>query len=370
MTFKLLCADQLARRGQLHIKDKIIETPTFVPQAPFSRENSLTSAELIKCQITMINVDLIPLLWRYRLTNHRPPITLPHLLGWEGAIIANLGQAQQLKGNVIQVSRAGLKVRSPVDGKVFFYSPEDYMKLQFELAADMIVTFNYPYMPPNHQKEADKTIELNLEWAQICNQMSQGETNALLAAIPIMDTAPLPQRYRDSLLSHPYMGYSLELMDPGSVAQDSISLPLLNLIDALPKQGLRYLRLSASATAILDAIAAGIDVIQSPAPLLKAYRGELFTLCGIIQISDEQYKKFDQRPIDKHCKCYTCLHFSRAYLHYLYLNHIMLGSRLNMVHNVYFFQELMLNIRSAIERGQFKQTIGELSRSLKKLPLA
>lgn len=365
MDFKLLKVDQLARRGQLSIKGKIVQTPAFVPMAPLSHDSCLTPYELASyCQIEMVNVDLIHLLWRYKPSLDHSLIPLHTLFAWNKSIIAHLDQAKSLQAQVVSVKPRGLEIRSPVDGKITFYTPHDYIKLQLSLAADILVSFHYPYIFPSYHKKADKYAQFNLEWANICNRLcleGEGEDVLLLAPIPIMGTHPLAEGYLDGLLAQEFMGYSLEWLDHAGAGTNTDFLPL-NLIERLEERKPRYLRLSSEISSILESIAAGIDIIQSPMPLHKAYLGELFTSEGIIQISDNEHSKLHKKAINNDCKCYTCLHFSRAYLHYLQTNHIMLGKRLNTIHNVYFFQELMLNIRSAIEKGCFKQIIGELKR--------
>jgi queuine tRNA-ribosyltransferase len=351
MNFKIIASDQHARYGQLTVNGKHIQTPAFIPTAPLNQENFLVSEELSACHIQGLTINLIDLLWRLRPEKLPNNITLATFLSWQGLLIARLGDNTDLGEHIRNLTANGLTLQSPVNGQKYALSPEKYVTTLQQMSPDFMISFHYQpnlrYTKGMSLKEEQQLLNMNAQWYHL----SQKIDHPSITYVPYVSKM-LQTHVIDSMQSIDTEGYAFDNKLISASQDDDV---LWDLPSKLPQQKFRFITGIDTLEALASAISSGFDLIESKEPLKKAAAGQLFTSEGEINLKEQISIKDGSQPIDANCGCYTCKNFSREYLQYLCWNNIMLGQRLNAIHNIYFYQQLMLNIRQAIQQGRWQR---------------
>ena len=348
MGFKIIASDNHARYGQLTVNGKEIQTPAFVPTAPLNQENCLISDEMSACHVQGLTVNLTDLLWRFGPERLQQNITLPPFLSWQGLLLARLGENTDLATHVRKFSAKGLQFHSPVNGQKYCLSPEEYINILQQLSPDLTISFHYQcskkYAKGMSSAENDQLLSMNDHWCQL----SRKTDGSLIAFVPFCSNDKLQADVIDGISSNEAAGYAF----------DNATISISKGFDAFQKvssklatEKFRFISAINTIDELIMAISCGCDLIESKQPLKKAAAGQLFASDGEIDLNEKSPIKNGSEPIDSHCNCYTCKNFTRGYLQYLSWNNIMLGQRLNAIHNIYFYQQLMLNIQQAIKQG-------------------
>lgn len=354
MQFELLASDGAARRGRLHLLHGTVETPVFMPVGTCATVKAMTPQALrdIGAQICLGNTFH---LWL------RPGLEvvaahggLHRFMGWERPILTDSGGFQVFSlGALRKISEEGVRFASPIDGSRLMLTPEESMRIQRVLDADVVMIFDECTPWPATEREAADSMRLSLRWAQRSRQAfdAQENPNALFGIVQGGMYEHLRDESLAGLMDIGFHGYAIGGLSVGEPKEEMARI-LAHTAPRLPAHAPRYLMGVGTPEDIVAAIAQGIDMFDCVMPTRNARNGWLFTRHGDVKIKNATYRH-DLRPLDENCTCYTCRHFTRSYLHHLFRAREMLGSMLNTIHNLHYYQEFTAQARNAIERGQF-----------------
>ena len=352
--FELLGISGLARRGRLTLAHGVVETPVFMPVGTYGSVKGMSPAELtdIGAQIVLGNTFH---LWL------RPGMEiigkfqgLHRFMAWNRPILTDSGGFQVWSlGDLRKITEEGVAFQSPVNGDKCFLSPEESMRIQRTLNSDIVMIFDECTAYPATVDEAASSMRLSLRWAERCKtEFARLENpNALFGIVQGGMHEVLRDESAVALADMNFHGYAIGGLSVGEPKEDMRRV-LAHTAPRLPVEKPRYLMGVGTPEDLVESVGQGVDMFDCVMPTRNARNGWLFTRFGDIKIRNARYKD-DTRPLDEKCGCYTCSHFSRGYLHHLQRINEMLGARLNTIHNLYYYQELMREIRAAIESDSF-----------------
>ena len=361
MKFTLLATDGHARRGRLELTHGSIETPIFMPVGTYGSVKAMSPVELEDIQAQVILGNTFHLWLRPGLDVIRRFGGLHRFMGWNKPILTDSGGFQVFSlGEMRKITEEGVKFASPINGDRLFLSPEISMQIQRVLNADIVMQFDEctPYEidgRPATREEAGTSMRMSLRWAKRSLDEFQREENpnALFAIVQ----GGMFETLRDESLA------GLETMDFDGVAIGGLSVGepkedmqriLAHTGPKLPAHKPHYLMGVGTPEDLVEGVANGIDMFDCVMPTRNARNGWLFTRFGDVKIKNARYKDEDQ-PLDASCTCYTCQNFSRAYLHHLHRCGEILGARLNTIHNLHYYLQLMQDMRNAIDVNRFAE---------------
>jgi queuine tRNA-ribosyltransferase len=354
MKFKLKNTDQKARRGTLTFERGAVETPAFMPVGTYGTVKAMTPEEVeeIGAQIILGNT------FHLAITPGTDVIKahgdLHDFMHWQGPILTDSGGFQVFSlGDMRKISEAGVDFRSPKDGAKIFMGPEESIKIQFDLGADIVMIFDECTPYPADKATADQSMQLSLRWAQRSKDAHQalGNKNALFGIVQGGMYEDLRCESASALINIDFDGFAIGGLSVGEPKEEMIKV-LDYLPEQLPSDKPRYLMGVGTPSDLVEAVERGIDMFDCVMPTRNARNGYLFTSNGIVKIRNAQYK-LDIKPLDERCGCYTCQNYSRSYLHHLQRKNEILGARLNTIHNLHYYQDLMQQMRTAIENNAF-----------------
>jgi len=368
LTFALLGRDGDARRGRLQLAHGVVDTPAFMPVGTYGTVKAMTPRELDELGAQIVLGNTFHLWLRPGLDIIGRHGGLHRFMGWQRPILTDSGGFQVFSlGPLRRISEEGVHFASPVNGDRLFLTPEVSMQVQTVLDADVVMVFDEctPYeldgTPATHDHAAD-SMRLSLRWANRSREEFDrlGNGNALFGIVQGGMYESLRDESAAGLVDIGFDGYAIGGLSVGEPKEEMLRL-LAHTAPRLPPAKPRYLMGVGTPEDLLAGIAAGIDMFDCVLPTRNARNGWLFTAHGDIKIRNSRYKD-DTSPLDSDCACYTCRHFSRAYLHHLQRVNEILGARLNTIHNLHFYLDLMRRARAAIEAGRFSELLQELLR--------
>ena len=363
-TFELLTTDGAARLGRLTLTHGVIETPAFMPVGTYGTVKAMTPEELegLGAQICLGNTFHLML---------RPGADIVDLHGglhgfmhWSRPILTDSGgfQVFSLK-SLRKITEEGVRFRSPIDGADVRLTPEDSMDVQLKLRSDIAMALDDCTPYPATESEARESMERSMRWAARSYAhyyRDRGtETGAVAPESPPgglfgivqggMHTA-LRLASLESLTQLDFPGFAVGGLAVGEPEEERLRV-LESVVPHMPANRPRYLMGVGRPEDIVAAVLRGIDMFDCVMPTRHARNGHLFTSTGVINIRNSAHQA-DLGPIDPECGCYTCRHYSRSYLRHLDRCNEILGSRLNTLHNLHFYLDLMRSIRAAIAEGR------------------
>jgi queuine tRNA-ribosyltransferase len=358
MIFTLHNTDGLARRGTLQLTHGTVETPAFMPVGTYGTVKAMSPLELTEIGAQIVLGNTFHLWLRPGIEVIEAHGGLHRFMGWEGPILTDSGGFQVFSlGALRKISEEGVKFQSPVNGDKCFLSPEESMRIQKVLNSDIVMIFDECTPYPADERQAGDSMRLSLRWAGRSKQAHAGNPNALFGIVQ----GGMHENLRDESLREleqiGFDGYAIGGLSVGEPKEDMVRI-LNHIAPQMPQDKPRYLMGVGTPEDLVGAVAHGIDMFDCVMPTRNARNGMLFTAKGDIKIKNAQYR-MDMRPLDEHCACYTCRNFTRAYLHHLHRIGEILGARLNTIHNLHYYQDLMAGIRSAIAAGQFEEFVAE-----------
>ncbi len=359
MQFDLLARDGAARLGRLVLAHGAIETPTFMPVGTYGTVKAMTPRELDELGAQIVLGNTFHLWLRPGLAVVEAHGGLHRFMAWERPILTDSGGFQVFSlGDLRKISEQGVHFASPVNGDRMFLTPEESMRIQTVLNADVVMIFDEctPYEVdgrPATCEHAAESMRLSLRWAQRSRDEFDrlGNTNALFGIVQGGMYEALRDESAASLIDIGFDGYAIGGLSVGEPKPDMRRV-LAHTAARLPAERPRYLMGVGTPEDLLAGIADGIDMFDCVLPTRNARNGWLFTAKGDIKIRNSRHKD-DTQPLDADCACYTCRNFTRAYLHHLQRVNEILGARLNTIHNLYYYLDLMRQAREAIEQGRF-----------------
>ncbi len=354
MKFQLHSTDKAARRGTLTLAHGTIETPVFMPVGTYGAVKSMPPAALQATNAQIILGNTFHLWLRPGLEVIEAHHGLHDFMGWRGPILTDSGGFQVFSlGELRKITEQGVHFKSPVNGDNCFLSPEESMRIQRTLNSDIVMIFDECTPYPADETTAQLSMELSLRWAERSKQAHRDNPNTLFGIVQ----GGMYEHLRDGSLAGlqtiGFDGYAIGGLSVGEPKADMQRI-LTHTAPLLPADKPRYLMGVGTPADIVHAVAQGIDMFDCVLPTRNARNGWLYTRQGIIKLRNSRYR-LDTSPPDEQCDCYTCRHFSRAYLHHLQRINEMLGAHLNTVHNLFYYQQLMAEIRIAIENKQFEE---------------
>jgi queuine tRNA-ribosyltransferase len=348
-----------ARRGRLKLNHGTIETPIFMPVGTYGSVKAMDPIELkeVGSQIILGNTFH---LWLRPGTEVMDKFGGLHgFMGWDKPILTDSGGFQVFSlGAMRKITEEGVKFASPIDGSRQFLSPEISMQIQRSLNSDIVMQFDEctPYEidgRPATSEEAAKSMRMSLRWAQrSMNEFNRGENpNALFGIVQ----GGMYERLRDESLAGlediNFPGLAIGGLSVGEPKEDMMRI-LEHVGPRLPENKPHYLMGVGTPEDLVAGVANGVDMFDCVMPTRNARNGWLFTRFGDVKIKNARYKD-DTAPLDESCTCYCCKNFSRAYLHHLHRSKEILGARLNTIHNLHYYLNLMQEIRDAIDGDRF-----------------
>lgn len=350
--YELVASDGAARRGRMHFARGVVETPAFMPVATYATVKAMTPEELrsIGAQIFVSNTFHLWLRPGTEIIERHG--SLHGFMHWDGPILTDSGGFQVFSlGAMRKITEAGVQFRSPIDGSKVFLDPETSMRVQRSLGSDVVMAFDECTPYPATEREARESMELSMRWAERSRAAHGDSPHALFG---IIQGGVFPQLRNESLSRLTDIGFDGYAI--GGLAVGEPNEERLHVLDALthqmPQAATRYLMGVGTPYDIVEAIGRGVDLFDCVMPSRNARNGHLFTSEGVVRIRNARHRS-DEKALDPNCPCYTCANYSRAYLYHLDKSNEILGSRLNTIHNLSFYQRLVASARDAIVAGRY-----------------
>jgi queuine tRNA-ribosyltransferase len=356
--FDLLRIDGRARRGRLTLAHGVVETPAFMPVGTYGTVKAMRPDMIREIGAQIVLGNTFHLFLRPGLDVIAAHGGLHRFMGWDGPILTDSGGFQVFSLNELRkISEEGVKFQSPVNGDPCFLSPEESMRIQKVLNSDIVMIFDECTPYPADLATAADSMRLSLRWAERSKRAHAGNPNALFGIVQGGMHETLREESLAGLLDIGFDGYAIGGLSVGEPKQD-----MLRILDftapRMPADKPRYLMGVGTPEDIVDAVLAGVDMFDCVMPTRNARNGMLFTRHGNLKIRNSVHRT-DTRPLDETCDCYTCRHFSRAYLHHLDKANEILGAMLNTQHNLRYYQILMRELRQAIEGNRLQAYAAE-----------
>ncbi len=362
--FKVLKTEGSSRLGEFHTNRGVVKTPAFMNVATCGAIKGAVSAEDLKevgCQVMLSNT--------YHL-HIRPGDEvvkkcggLHNLSTWSGPILTDSGGFQVFSlAPLRKITEEGVTFNSHIDGKRIFMGPEESMQIQSNLGSTIAMAFDECVENPAPYSYSKESCQRTTRWLQRCKKEME-RLNSL------QDTVNREQMlfginqgctFNDLRIEHMKQirelnldGYAiggLAVGEPAEVMYDVIEA----VTPEMPENKIRYLMGVGTPVNILNAVERGVDLFDCVMPSRNARHGHLFTSAGIINLNNNKYET-DMKPIDENCDCPVCKRYSRAYIRHLIKSKEMLSHRLCVLHNLYFYNKLMSDIRDALTENRFSQ---------------
>jgi queuine tRNA-ribosyltransferase len=346
--FRVLKGDKATqgRLGLIETRGYRAYTPLFMPVGTLGAVKTLSPQDLRDLGSTLILANTYHL---YLRPGHRVIEKLGGLhpfMGWERLILTDSGGFQVYSLSPLKrVREGGVQFKSHLDGSMHLLTPELAIEIQEALGSDIMMVLDECLPYPCSEKQAQESLKLTHSWARRSLEARKGPT-ALFGIVQGSFYPDLRRQAVEELVEMGFDGYAIGGLSVGEPRELMYEMAGL-CASLLPQDRPRYLMGVGRPQDLVEAVSLGIDMFDCVIPTRNARNGTLFTWEGPMSIKKACYTK-DPSPIDPQCPCYTCRHFSRAYLRHLYMNNEILGLRLNTIHNLYFYLSLMGEMRKAI----------------------
>jgi queuine tRNA-ribosyltransferase len=363
MQFDLLATSGKARRGRLTLAHGSVETPVFMPVGTYGSVKAMSPDELVGIGAEIVLGNTFHLWLRPGVEVVRAHSGLHGFMAWQRPILTDSGGFQVFSlGALRKISEDGVKFSSPIDGAKLFMRPEDSMQIQQALNSDVVMIFDECTPYPASRDEAAQSMRLSLRWARRSRDEHDrlGNPNALFGIVQ----GGMHEDLRDESLAGldeiGFDGMAIGGLSVGEPKEDMARI-LAHTAPRLPASKPRYLMGVGTPEDLVFAVGQGIDLFDCVMPTRNARNGHLFTRFGDLKIKNARHRS-DTSPLDPGCGCYCCRNFSRAYLHHLFRAGEILGSRLNTIHNLFYYQTLMREMRQAIADARYLAFVADFAR--------
>ena len=355
--FKLLKTDGLARVGEFTTSHGVIKTPVFMNVATAAAiKGGLSSIDLVNidCQVALCNT--------YHLHLRPSDETVKKLGGlhkfmnWNGPILTDSGGFQVFSlSNLRKIKEEGVYFSSHIDGRKIFMGPEESMQIQANLGSDIIMAFDECVENPCEKSYVEMSAEMTVRWLKRCkDELKRLNSKQMLFGINQGSV------YEDIRIENmkqiadiPLDGYAIGGLAVGESAEEMYRI-VDTVVPFMPSDKPRYLMGVGTPVNLVEAVSRGIDFFDCVLPARNARHGTLYTSNGLLHIKNEK-NALDDSPIDENCGCEVCRNYSRAYMRHLFKANEMLGMRLAVIHNLYYYNNLMKRMRDAIANGTFAE---------------
>lgn len=340
------------RIGLLTTDHAVIDTPTFMPVGSLGPVKGLESEDLQKLGFRLILNNAYHLFLR---PGHKRVAEMGGLhafTGWSGAILTDSGGFQIFSlAKLCAITDDGVTFQSHIDGSTHVITPEKAIEIEESLGADIIMVLDQCVALPADRQVIQDGVRRTKLWAERCQAARRRTDQALFGIVQGGLDADLRVASARELGALGFEGYAIGGLSVGEGKADMHAM-LDVTVPELPENKPRYLMGVGHPEDLVEGVARGIDLFDCVVPSRHGRTGSLFTAGGRVVIKQAQYAD-DERPIDPDCGCPVCSRYSRAYLHHLFLVKEMLGARLNTIHNLWYFSDLMRRMREALAEKRF-----------------
>ena len=358
MFFDLLNTDKAARRGRLTFDRGTVETPAFMPVGTYGTVKAMTPEELVDLGAEIILGNTFHLMLRPGTGIIARHGGLHDFMHWQRPILTDSGGFQVFSlAKMRRITEQGVVFQSPVDGATIELTPERSMQVQRELGSDVVMIFDECTPYPATEEEAESSMQLSLRWAERSQLAHQGNAAALFGIVQGGMYSEFREQSAAGLTALGFDGYAIGGLSVGEPEHERNRIIECTL-PHLPATQPRYLMGVGKPEDIVEAVRRGVDMFDCVIPTRNARTGFLYTREGILKIRNSRYQD-DTRPLDEECDCYTCRNYSRSYLRHLDKTGEILGSRLNTIHNLHYYQKLMAGLRNAIAEQRLDDFVAE-----------
>ena len=355
-----------ARCGELVFRRGIVQTPAFMPVGTYGTVKSVTPEEVAESGAEIILGNTFHLMLRPGTEVVRQHGGLHEFMNWHGPILTDSGGFQVFSlAAMRKLTEEGVRFQSPVNGDAVFLTPERSMEVQHDLNADITMIFDECTPYPASERDAEKSMQLSLRWAgrsrQRFDELKLAEPDrgeALFGIVQGGIYARLREESLAGLVGIGFDGYAIGGLAVGEPVDERHAV-LDALLPRMPADAPRYLMGVGTPLDIAEAVLRGVDMFDCVIPTRHARNGQLFTSRGKIKFRHARYRDDTSAP-DPACGCYTCSHYSLAYLRHLVKCGEILGPRLATIHNLHYYQRLMSDIRTAIATGTLPQMVADV----------
>tara|TARA_B100001146_G_C16187175_1_gene437416 strand:+ start:1078 stop:2214 length:1137 start_codon:yes stop_codon:yes gene_type:complete len=358
LIYTLIKEDGSARRGEVLTPHGSFQTPAFMPVGTYGAVKSVTPEHLSQLGAEIVLSNTYHLMQRPGVDIIRDHGGLHEFMGWDKPILTDSGgyQVFSLAKNR-KITEEGVKFNSPLNGDRLFLSPESCMDLQLQYGVDIAMVLDECTPYPVEKSVADSSMRLSLRWAQRCRDSFVSDNQSLFGIIQGGVFNDLRDESLENLTSIGFEGYAIGGLSVGE-SKAELKEMVSYITPKMPITAPRYLMGVGTPLDIANAVEQGVDMFDCVIPTRHARNGYLYTSTGEVKIRNSKHKN-DFNPLDGSCSCYTCSNFTKSYLHHLDKTKEILGSTLNTIHNLHFYQKLMRNLRLAIETGTLQAFLNE-----------
>ena len=354
MEFELDSQTGRARRGRLKFPRGTVETPAFMPVGTYGTVKGMTPRDVEDIGAHIILGNTFHLMLRPGTEVIKAHGDLHDFMQWKGPILTDSGGFQVFSlGKLRKITEDGVTFKSPINGSKVFMGPEESMQVQRDLGSDIVMIFDEctPYPATIH--EARDSMELSLRWAKRSKVAHGDNPSALFGIVQGGMYENLRTESLTGLVEIGFDGYAIGGLSVGEPKEDMLRI-LESLTPQMPKHKPRYLMGVGKPEDLVEGVRRGVDMFDCVMPTRNARNGHLFTSEGVVKLRNAKYRE-DTGPLDPRCDCYTCKNFSRSYLHHLDKCNEMLGAQLNTIHNLRYYQRIMVDMRKALSENSFDE---------------
>tara|TARA_B100001079_G_scaffold133719_1_gene114589 strand:+ start:11615 stop:12742 length:1128 start_codon:yes stop_codon:yes gene_type:complete len=350
--FNLIAEDGQARLGEVITFHGKIDTPVFMPVGTYGAVKTLSPRALMDLEAQIILSNTYHLMERPGIEIIKKHDGLHNFMSWDKPILTDSGGYQVFSlAKKRSISEEGVTFNSPLNGDSIFLSPESCMQLQADFGVDIAMVLDECTSFPVTKAKAKESMLLSMRWAQRCRNSFLSDTSGLFGIVQGGMFEDLREESLEKLIDINFEGYAIGGLSVGESREE-----MLKVVDfialRMPKESPRYLMGVGTPLDILNSVQKGIDMFDCVIPTRHARNGHLYTSEGVVKLRNSENRD-SMKPLDANCDCYTCTNFSRSYLFHLDKTKEVLGSTLNTIHNVYFYLNLMKQIRDSIKQHKF-----------------
>ncbi len=344
-----------ARAGVITATHGEIKTPVFMPVGTLATVKAMTPENLKSCGAQIILGNTYHLHLRPGTSVIKLFSGLHNFMNWDRPILTDSGGFQIFSlAKLSKLTEEGYSFRSHIDGSLHMLTPEKSIQTQLILNSDIMMCLDKCIGYPADKKETEEAADLTTRWAKRSKRAWEAEDrkNALFGIVQGGMYKDLRMKSAEEITAYDFPGYAIGGLSVGEPTELMTEVADYTL-EALPKNKPRYIMGVGTPNDLVRLIALGADMFDCVMPSRNGRNGQLFTSVGKVNISNAQYKH-DKKRLDEKCECYTCKNYSRAYLHHLYKTKEILAYSLNTIHNIFYYINLVNNIRNAIINDSFE----------------
>jgi queuine tRNA-ribosyltransferase len=352
-SFNLKAQDNKARRGEIKTAKGTIQTPVFMPVGTAGTVKALKASDVEKSGAEIILGNVYHLILRPTSELIEKMGGLHKFMNWNKSILTDSGGFQVMSlSQIRKISDEGVEFSSHIDGSKHFLTPEKSIEIQHQLGSDITMIFDECVEYPATYDKAKKAMERSIDWAQRSkNAFKKRDGYGIFGIVQGSTFKDLREISAQKLIEIDFSGYAIGGLAVGEGQKEMFDV-LNYCVDFLPQNKPRYLMGVGKPSDIVGAVARGIDMFDCVIPTRSGRTGQAFVRDGVINIRNAKYR-FDEKPLDEKCFCDACKNHSRAYLHHLVKSNEILGAMLLSEHNIFYYQDLMKDIRQSIENKNF-----------------